>query len=93
MRKLIPVFLLGFILSAASVQAADKTYQVTGPVMEVDDHHVVVQKGKDLWELKKDGSTKVTGDLKKGEKVTIDYTMTAKSIEVKAPAAAATKKK
>ena len=72
--------------------AAGKTYQVTGPVLEVRPDAVVVQKGSEKWELARNASTKVTGDLKVGAKVTVQYTMTATEIEVK-PAAATTKKK
>jgi len=72
--------------------AATKTYQVTGPVLEVRPDAVVVQKGTEKWEIARDASTKVTGDLKTGAKVTVEYRMTAASIEVK-PAAAPAKKK
>jgi hypothetical protein len=44
---------------------------------------VAVQKGKERWEIGRDSSTKVSGDLKVGSKVTIQYRMTATSIEVK----------
>lgn len=65
-----------------------KSYQVTGPIVEVNDKMIVVMKGKDRWELDREAATKVTGELKVGEKVTISYTMTAKDIEVKAAKAA-----
>lgn len=64
-------------------------YQVTGPVLEVTDKKIVVEKGKEKWEIARDKDTKVTGELKKGSKVTVQYEMTATSIEskdVKAPA-------
>src|SRR5438270_7786276 len=64
--------------------AGAKTYQVTGPVLEVNDSMITVQKGKDRWELDRDSNTKVNGDVKVGDKVTINYTMTAKDVEVKA---------
>ena len=73
-----------FALSGAVLAAGEKTYQVTGPVLEVTDSMIAVQKGKDRWEIKRDASTKVTGDLKVGEKVTITYTMLATEVEVKA---------
>jgi len=75
-------------LSSAAF-GAGKTYQVTGPVLEVNDTMVAVQKGKDRWEIARDGSTKVNGDLKVGAKVTITYTMTATDVEVKADKGAA----
>jgi hypothetical protein len=53
---------------------------------------IAVQKGKDRWEIARDPSTKVTGNLKVGDKVTIEYRMIATSVEIK-PAVAAKKKK
>ena len=44
---------------------------------------IVVQKGKEKWEILKTADTKVKGDLKVGAKVTIEYTMSATAIEVK----------
>ncbi len=90
MRKtLLPILCLALGLGlAASALAAVKTYQVTGPVLELTDDHITVQKGQERWEVARDASTKVTGDLKVGAKVTIEYRMTATSVEVK-PAAAA----
>src|SRR5437016_12346644 len=64
--------------------AGAKTYQVTGPVLEVNDSMIVVQKGKERWELDRNSDTKVNGDVKVGDKVTVSYTMTAKHVEVKA---------
>ena len=66
------------------VLAAGKTYQVTGPVVELTDTKIVVEKGKEKWEIARTADTKVTGELKVGEKVTIEYTMTATTVEVKA---------
>jgi hypothetical protein len=81
---------LGFVCGAAllasnSLNAADaKSYQVTGPVLEVTPTTITVQKGTDKWEIIRDGKTKITGDLKVGAKVTIYYTMVATEVEVKA---------
>jgi hypothetical protein len=69
--------------------AADKTYQVTGPVLEVTDSVITVQKGKEKWEIARNKDTKVTGDIKVGAKVTITYTMTATAVEAKGDAKAA----
>jgi hypothetical protein len=74
-------FVAVFALAAASSAWA---YQVTGPVLEVTDSKIVVQKGKDKWEIARTPDTKVTGDLKVGAKVTIEYTMTAKTVDAKA---------
>ncbi len=66
-----------------AMAAGTKTYQVTGPVLEVKDDVVVVQKGKEKWEVARDKDTKVSGDLKVGTKVTVTYTMKAATIEAK----------
>lgn len=80
--------LAGITLLAASTAfaGAPKTYQVTGPVLEVKDDMVVVQKGKEKWEIAKDKDAKVTGDLKVGSKATVTYTMKAATIDVKGTA-------
>jgi len=79
--------------SGAAFAADAKDYQVTGPVLEVNDSMIAVQKGKDRWELKKDSSTKSSGDVKVGDKVTVHYTMTATNVEAKAAAKKEEKKK
>lgn len=92
-RRSLAFLLAAALMGAAELSAATKTYQVTGPVLEVSGDMIVVQKGKDRWEIARDASTKVTGDLKVGAKVTIEYRMTATSVEVKAEKGAATKAK
>ncbi len=71
------------VLIGVAYAAAPKTYQVTGPVLEVSGDLIVVKKGNDRWELSRDADTKVSGDLKVGAKVTIQYRMVATSVEVK----------
>jgi opacity protein-like surface antigen len=83
MKKLLAVLSVAALLPVAAF-AAVKTYQVTGPVLEIRDDAIVVQKGKDKWEIAKDASAKVTGDLKVGANVTIEYTMSVKTVTVKA---------
>ncbi len=85
MKSHLLAFLCGAgLLAANSALAADvKTYQVTGPVLEVTPTTIVVQKGNDKWELARNSSTKIQGDVKVGARVTIYYTMVAAEIEVK----------
>lgn len=95
-NRLVQVGLLAAVvimLIGVAYAAAPKTYQVTGPVLSMTDDTIVVQKGNDKWELGRDAATKVAGDLKVGSKVTIQYRMTAVTIEVKADTAKAPKKK
>src|SRR5437763_16639184 len=80
------------LISAASLAlrsasfAAVQDYQVTGPVAEVSDTMIVIEKGtkKERFEIARDSNTKTSGDVKKGDKVTVHYTMTATNIEVTA---------
>ena len=81
--KRITIFFLALLLSASFSFAGTTAYQVTGPVLEVKADSVTVQKGKEKWEIARDKDTKITGDLKVGSKVTIQYTMKATSVEVK----------
>ena len=69
---------------ATAFAGAPKTYQVTGPVLEVKDDMIVVQKGKDKWEIARDANTKIKGEPTVGTKVTIEYRMTAATVDVKA---------
>lgn len=87
--------LTGIALLAATTAFAGgtKTYQVTGPVLELKDDMVVVQKGKEKWEVARDKDTKISGDLKVGSKVTVMYTMKAATIDAKSDAKADNKKK
>ena len=91
--KRVSLYGVGALLLATTALAGQvSTYQVTGPVLEVRDDMIAVQKGKDRWELARDRDTKVTGDLKVGSKVTIQYRMTATSVDAKEAKAAKTQK-
>jgi cytochrome c1 len=81
--KRILFFLFVVLLFASFAFAGTTTYQVTGPVLAVTNDSITVQKGREKWEIARDKDTKVQGDLKVGSKVTIHYTMKAKSVEVK----------
>ena len=85
MKKfLLPLLFLALALGAR----AQTSYQVTGNVTALTDTVVTVMKGDEKFEIAR-GSAKVDGKLAVGSKVTIQYKMTAASIEVKdAPAAA-----
>ena len=85
MKKILALALLLVLaaFSAGYAFAATKTYQVTGPVLEVSADKLVVQKGKDRWEIARDAGTTVPADLKVGDKVTIQYRMIAASVETK----------
>ena len=83
MKRVLALVVVILVVPVLVFAASVKTYQVTGPVLEVTDTMIAVQKGADRWEIARDNDTKVTGDLKKGAKVTIEYNMTATKVEVK----------
>jgi len=76
--------LLALAALSSAAFAADK-YQVTGPIVELTDKVIVVEKGKskERFEIARTADTKVTGELKVGAKVTVQYAMTATAVEVK----------
>ena len=76
MKKTFALLTIGFSMNAFA-------YQVTGPVVDVTDKEIVVMKGKDKWTLAKSAATTSEGEITKGSKVTIEYSMTADKIVAK----------
>jgi hypothetical protein len=81
MKKIILILAASALISLQSMAADAKSYQVTGPVLEITDSYVVVQKGDDKWQIACDKA--MLGKTKVGDKVTIKYQMVAKSVETK----------
>ena len=78
------------MFSVAAPEA--KSYQVTGKVVEMTDAKVIVEKPDgDKWEISRTAETKCE-DVKIGDKVTVMYTMTAKSVSAKTEGATEKKK-
>ena len=83
-RWLLATVILAGLLTPAASFAGAKSYQVTGTVTALTDDTITVQKANgEKWEIDRDAKPTVKGELKVGAKVTIQYTMTASSIEVK----------
>lgn len=78
------IALASLFFGVSSPVFAGETYQATGPILELTDTKIVIQKDNEKWEISRTPGTKVMGELKVGAKVTIHYTMTATSVEVKA---------
>src|SRR5262245_35637184 len=83
LKRAMSMFAAVLLLASVAIAAGPKDYQVTGPVLDVSDDVITVQKGSDKWEVGRNKDTKINGDLKKGSKVTIQYKMTATSVDVK----------
>jgi hypothetical protein len=71
------------LLIGSSAFAA-KSYQVTGPVLDVTATTITVDKKGEKFEIEKTATTKIEGEVVKGGKVTVQYTMTAMTVEAKA---------
>jgi hypothetical protein len=93
MKRILAVVAIIGLFSSVAFAGAVKTYQVTGPVLEVTGDMVVVQKGSDRWEIALGPGAKVTGELKVGAKVTVEYRMEATKVDVKEQAKAEETKK
>lgn len=87
MRKSMLLALIAAVTAVAFVAgwstAAVKQYQFTGEVSDYDakGKTIAVKKGDETWEFSTDGLKDVK--VKKGDKLTVYYTMTAKKIEAK----------
>ena len=86
MKRVFFAVLITLLTASLALAAGPKSYQVTGPVLEMTNDVITVQKGKEKWQIGRDKDTKVKGDLKVGSKVTIEYIMKATAVEVKAEA-------
>ena len=83
---------MALLLSSLASAAAPTSYQVTGEVVEVKDDKITVTKGKEKFEIARTAELQATGgELKPGTKVTVEYTLIAKSITVKGGKDTATK--
>jgi len=88
------LMLVASFVVAQTAPKQPKTYQATGPIVTLTDDVITIDKGKEgKWEVARNKETKVTGELKVGEKVTVMYRMVAESVEVKAEKAKAPAKK
>jgi hypothetical protein len=82
-RRILSVLAGALLLTSVAIAAEPKDYQVTGPVLDVNDNIITVEKGKEKWEIGRDKDTKIKGELKKGSRVTVHYKMNASRVEVK----------
>jgi len=80
---IVAVVALVAVVAGVSIAAGPKQYQFTGEVKQVDaaGKTLSVDKGGDVWEFSTDGLKDLK--VKKGDKVTVYYTMTARKIEGK----------
>jgi len=56
MKRLSVVVVVSLFVATVAF-AGMKTYQVTGPVLELKDDRIIVQKGSEKWEIARDAGT------------------------------------
>jgi hypothetical protein len=66
-------FLIAIVSLALSGAALADTASMTGTVVAVTPTVITVQKGTEVWDIKRTATTTVTGDLKPASTVTINY--------------------
>lgn len=81
-KSLLAALILPLVF-AASALATEHVYQVTGPVLATTGTSITVQKGKAPWTVIRDANTRMSGDVKVGDKVAIKYHMVADTIATK----------
>lgn len=76
---------LGLVLAGASQAAAAsaKSYQVTGPITELNPTTITLEKNSEKWEIARNPEAKGDANLKVGDHVIIHYRMVATSIDAK----------
>ena len=82
MKRIIVASLAVILFLAFIYATVPRTYQVTGPVLNIQDDIITVQKGEEKWEVLKTADTQVAGRLDVGSKVKIEYRMVATKITV-----------
>ena len=60
-----------------------RSYQVTGPLVTLNDDVITVAKDNEQWEMRRNSETKINGQLAIGSRVSVVYKMSAMSIDVK----------
>ena len=72
---------LSLALNGSAFALGGKTYEVTGAVLEVTPSMIAVQKGTERLEIGIDPTTKLSGEVKVGGKITITYAINAIKVE------------
>jgi hypothetical protein len=74
MNALAATLLFALLVSAApSAPAGPRPLRVKGVVVELTADRMVVQEGKQSWEIGRNGNTRVVGHLRVGARVTVEY--------------------
>ena len=92
MKKVVLLISVIFLMAAVAYAAQDGVRKATGELVKITAESIVIKKGKGEMVIVRDASTNVAGNLKVGEKVTVQYKMIATSVAVKDTKTTETKK-
>lgn len=92
MKKVILLISVIFLMTAVAYAAQDGIRKATGELVKITAESIVIKKGKGEMVITRNASTNVAGNLKVGEKVTVEYKMIATSVAVKDTKTSKTKK-
>ncbi|MBN1474133.1 MAG: hypothetical protein JW914_05930 [Syntrophaceae bacterium] len=92
MKKTLLLICVIFLMAAVAYAAQDGVRKATGELVNITAESVVIKRGKGEMVIARDASTNVAGNLKVGEKVTVEYKMIATNVAVKDTKASKTKK-
>jgi RNase P/RNase MRP subunit p29 len=92
MKKVMSFICIIFLMTAVAYAAQDGIRKATGELVKITAENVVIKKGKGEMVIARDASTNVAGNLKVGEKVTVEYKMIATSVAIKDTTSSKTKK-
>ena len=92
MKKVLLFIFVIFMMTAVAYAAQDGIRKATGELVKITAESIVIKKGKGEMVITRNASTNVAGNLKVGEKVTVEYQMIATSVALKDTKTSKTKK-
>jgi RNase P/RNase MRP subunit p29 len=92
MKKVLFFICVIFMMTAVAYAAQDGIRKATGELVKITAESIVIKKGKGEMVITRNASTNVAGNLKVGEKVTVEYKMIATSVAAKDTKTSKTKK-
>lgn len=82
--KVVPALAAAILTwTSSAALAGPKTYQITGPVVAIDDASITIRAKREKWQFARDTNGVPAQALKVGDTVTVTYSMTTTKIELK----------
>ena len=81
--KAVSILAAATLALSTTAGAGPKTYQITGPVVAVDDTSITIRAKKEKWQFSRDPNSAASEQVKIGDVVTVTYWMTSAKVEIK----------